>query len=92
MQTFPLLQSRSQRLVGNEETSFVKQNIEQGTFPNRVWEREDIPFPKRKGSGGVSYRIPRFFFSMRTWTSTEAAQSGQTYRFVVSLKSGSWVW
>ena len=38
------------------------------------------------------YRIPRFFFSIRTSASTEAAQSGQTYRFVVSLKSGSWVW
>ena len=38
------------------------------------------------------YRIPRFFFSMITCISTEAAQSGQTYRFVVSLKSGSWVW
>ena len=37
----------------------------------------------------MNYLRPRFFFSMNTCSSTGAAQMGQTYRRVVSLKSGS---
>jgi hypothetical protein len=36
-----------------------------------------------------SYFNPRFFFSMNTCASTGDAQMAHTYRFVVSLNSGS---
>jgi hypothetical protein len=35
------------------------------------------------------YFMPRFFFSMTTCVSSGSAQTGQTYRWVVSLRSGS---
>jgi hypothetical protein len=58
---------------------------EEGTKSAATLHHEDM-----KAQRG-DYFIPRFFFSMSTWASTEVEQRGHTYRLVVSLKSGSFV-